>query len=72
MNNNIFELFKRSCPFTKSKSEIFFLPIFNGFCDIKICWISVMQQYIPIMEQKNIPYGCDIGYFAPRHDYSFW
>lgn len=33
---------------------------------------SVMQQYIPIMEQKNIPYGCDIGYFAPRHDYSFW
>lgn len=33
---------------------------------------SLMQQYKPILEQKDIPYGCDVGPFTPRHDYSFW
>ena len=33
---------------------------------------KVMEQYAPLLDNANIPFTRDLGYFYPRRDYAFW
>lgn len=33
---------------------------------------EIMNQYAPLLNINKIPYTRDLGYYYPRHDYSFW
>lgn len=33
---------------------------------------NIMEQYTPLLNDVNIPFTHDLGYFYPRRDYAFW
>ncbi|EEQ57882.1 hypothetical protein CBFG_01592 [Clostridiales bacterium 1_7_47FAA] len=33
---------------------------------------QIMKQYAPLLDNANIPYTRDLGYYYARRDYSFW